>query len=80
MLIFYGILFASKILRKNFSQILDSSFFFIMIRIMQFPIQAWLRITLNHGSITQITILSDGSVVMKSVGDSGFIPSNKVTF
>jgi serine/threonine-protein phosphatase PGAM5 len=51
-----------------------------MIRIMQFPIQAWLRITLNHGSITQITILSDGSVVMKSVGDSGFIPSNKVTF
>jgi serine/threonine-protein phosphatase PGAM5 len=47
---------------------------------MQFPIQAWLRITLNHGSITQITILGDGSVIMKSVGDSGFIPPNKVTF
>ncbi len=54
--------------------------FFSIIRIMQFPIQAWLRITLNHGSITHITILSDGSIVMKSVGDSGFIPSNKVTF
>lgn len=47
---------------------------------MQFPVQAWLRITLNHGSITQITILSDGSVLMKGVGDSGFIPSVKVTF
>ena len=47
---------------------------------MQFPIQAWLRITLNHGSITHVTILSDGSILMKSVGDSGFIPSNKVTF
>jgi serine/threonine-protein phosphatase PGAM5 len=47
---------------------------------MQFPIEAWLRITLNHGSITHVTILADGSVIMKSVGDSGFIPSNKVTF
>ncbi|CAF0764597.1 unnamed protein product [Adineta steineri] len=53
---------------------------YFICKIMQFPIQAWLRITLNHGSITQITILSDGSIVMKSVGDSGFIPSNKVTF
>jgi len=63
---------------KIFNQILD--FIIIIVRIMQFPVQAWLRITLNHGSITQITILSDGSVVMKSVGDSGFMPSNKVTF
>jgi serine/threonine-protein phosphatase PGAM5 len=63
---------------KIFNQILD--FIIIIVRIMQFPVQAWLRITLNHGSITQITILSDGSVIMKSVGDSGFMPSNKVTF
>lgn len=47
---------------------------------MQFPLQAWLRITLNHGSITQITILADGGIIMKGVGDSGFIPANKVTF
>jgi serine/threonine-protein phosphatase PGAM5 len=47
---------------------------------MQFPLEAWLRITLNHGSITQIIILNDGGVIMKSVGDTGFIPSNKVTF
>jgi len=53
---------------------------YFICKIMQFPIQAWLRITLNHGSITQITILSDGSVILKNVGDSGFIPSNKVTF
>ncbi len=63
---------------KIFNQILD--FIIIIVRIMQFPVQAWLRITLNHGSITQITILNDGSVIMKSVGDSGFMPSNKVTF
>lgn len=46
---------------------------------MQFPIQAWLRITLNHGSITRVTILSDGNVVLQSVGDGGFIPSDKAT-
>ena len=49
-------------------------------RIMQFPVQAWLRITLNHGSITKITILADGNVVMNTIGDSGFIPASKVTF
>lgn len=47
---------------------------------MQFPPQGWLRITLNHGSITQITILGDGSVLLKILGDSGFIPANKLTF
>ncbi|UJR15204.1 hypothetical protein I4U23_002163 [Adineta vaga] len=53
---------------------------YFICKIMQFPTQAWLRMTLNHGSITQIMILSDGSIIMKSVGDSGFIPANKVTF
>jgi len=55
-------------------------FVYFLLRIMQFPVQAWLRITLNHGSITQLTILSDGSVILKTVGDSGFIPSTKITF
>ncbi len=73
--IFYVILFASKICIK-----ISIKFSKLLLRIMQFPIQAWLRITLNHGSITHVTILSDGSVIMKSVGDTGFIPSNKVTF
>ncbi|CAF1555678.1 unnamed protein product [Adineta ricciae] len=53
---------------------------YFICKVMQFPTQAWLRMTLNHGSITQITILSDGSIIMKSMGDSGFIPANKVTF
>ena len=47
---------------------------------MQFPPQGWLRLTLNHGSITQLSILGDGNVILKSIGDSGFIPSHKVTF
>lgn len=47
---------------------------------MQFPLEAWLRMTLNHGSITQLTILGDGNVILKTIGDSGFIPSDKVTF
>lgn len=46
---------------------------------MQFPVQAWLRMTLKHGSITQLTILSDGNVVLQSIGDAGFMPSDKVT-
>ncbi|CAM2720852.1 unnamed protein product [Rotaria socialis] len=53
---------------------------YFICKIMQFPVEAWLRITLNHGSITQITILSDGGIVLKTIGDSGFIPANKVTF
>ncbi|CAF1526033.1 unnamed protein product, partial [Rotaria sordida] len=53
---------------------------YFICKIMQFPIQAWLRITLNHGSITQVIILSDGSVLIKGIGDSGFMPANKVTF
>lgn len=53
---------------------------YFICKIMQFPVQAWLRITLNHGSITQLTILSDGGVILKTVGDSGFIPSKKITY
>lgn len=47
---------------------------------MQYPVESWLRITLNHGSITQISILGDGNVVLKTLGDAGFIPADKVTF
>lgn len=76
MQIFYVILFASKF----FMGIIFVKFDLFFIRIMQFPPQGWLRITLNHGSITQITILGDGSVLLKILGDSGFIPANKLTF
>lgn len=53
---------------------------YFICKIMQFPLEAWLRMTLNHGSITQLTILGDGNVILKTIGDSGFIPSDKVTF
>lgn len=73
--IFYVISFASKI-----SKIISIGLSFILfIRIMQFPVQAWLRITLNHGSITYVTISADGNVGLHMVGDTGFIPSDKVT-
>ncbi|CAF1070304.1 unnamed protein product [Adineta steineri] len=52
---------------------------YFICKVMQFPIEFWLNIELNHGSITQITILSNGNVILQKVGDSGFIPSNKLT-
>ncbi|CAF1031210.1 unnamed protein product [Didymodactylos carnosus] len=53
---------------------------YFICKVMQFPAEAWLRITLNHGSITQITVLADGTVILKNIGDAGFIPVEKVTF
>ncbi|CAF2973526.1 unnamed protein product [Rotaria sp. Silwood2] len=53
---------------------------YFICKIMQFPVEAWLRIVLNHGSITKIIILGNGDVLLIGVGDSGFMPTNKLTF
>lgn len=48
-------------------------------RALQFPAEAWLRFDLAHGSITHIHIRPDGRVGCRGLGESGFLPINKVS-
>lgn len=48
-------------------------------RALQFPAEAWLRISLNHGSITWISITPSGRVILRALGDSGHMPVEYVT-
>eukprot|EP00063_Salmo_salar_P019058 XP_013993893.1 PREDICTED: serine/threonine-protein phosphatase PGAM5, mitochondrial-like [Salmo salar] len=45
---------------------------------LQFPTEGWLRLGLNNGSITWITIRPSGRVGLR-MGDSGFMPPEKLT-
>jgi len=48
-------------------------------RALQFPPEGWLRISLDHCSITRFTILPTGEVILRGLGDSGYIPYEKAT-
>jgi serine/threonine-protein phosphatase PGAM5 len=48
-------------------------------RALQFPPEAWHRMSLNHGSITWISILPSGWVVLRSLGDTGHMPPDAIT-
>lgn len=52
---------------------------YFVCRALQFPPEAWLRIGLDHASITWITIRPSGRVSIRRLGDSGFIPAKEVT-
>lgn len=48
-------------------------------RALQFPPEGWLRMGLNNGSITWLTIRPSGRVALRALGDSGFMPPDKLT-
>lgn len=48
-------------------------------RALQFPAEAWLRFDLAHGSITHIHIRPDGRVGCRALGESGFLPVEKIS-
>uniref|UniRef100_A0A7G3AY73 Serine/threonine-protein phosphatase PGAM5, mitochondrial n=1 Tax=Lutzomyia longipalpis TaxID=7200 RepID=A0A7G3AY73_LUTLO len=52
---------------------------YFVCRALQFPPEAWLRISLNHASVTWISILPSGRVLLRGLGDSGHIPPEYVT-
>ncbi|MCI4392378.1 hypothetical protein PGIGA_G00145160 [Pangasianodon gigas] len=52
---------------------------FFVCRALQFPPEGWLRLGLNNGSITWLTIRPSGRVALRALGDSGFMPPDKVT-
>ncbi|CAH1275172.1 unnamed protein product [Diabrotica balteata] len=52
---------------------------YFVCRALQFPAEAWLRISLNHGSITWITITPSGRCILRILGDTGHMPPNFIT-
>ncbi|XP_050967070.1 serine/threonine-protein phosphatase PGAM5, mitochondrial isoform X1 [Labeo rohita] len=52
---------------------------YFVCRALQFPPEGWLRMGLNNGSITWLTIRPSGRVALRSLGDSGFMPPEKLS-
>ncbi|KAH8387421.1 hypothetical protein KR093_006937 [Drosophila rubida] len=52
---------------------------YFVCRALQFPAEAWLRININHASITWLTISPSGNVSIRYLGDSGFLPAKQLT-
>lgn len=52
---------------------------FFVCRALQVPPEAWLRMGLNHGSITWFTIRPSGRVILQSMGATGYMPPSKLT-
>lgn len=52
---------------------------YFVCRALQFPAEAWLRININHASITWLTISPSGNVSIKYLGDTGFMPAKHLT-
>ncbi|CAG7838018.1 unnamed protein product [Allacma fusca] len=48
-------------------------------RALQFPGEAWLRISLCHTSLNVISILPSGRVILRTLGDGGHLPVDQVT-
>ena len=53
---------------------------YFVCRALQLPPEAWLRISLRHASITQLTVRPNGRVSLKALGDAGHLPVDKLTF
>ncbi|CAG2254351.1 PGAM5 [Mytilus edulis] len=49
---------------------------YFVCRALQLPPEAWLRLSLNHGSITWITVRPSGRVGLRTLGESGFMPAD----
>nr|XP_020445982.1 serine/threonine-protein phosphatase PGAM5, mitochondrial isoform X2 [Monopterus albus] len=52
---------------------------YFVCRALQFPPEGWLRIGLNNGSITWLTIRPSGRGALRTLGDAGFMPPDKLT-
>lgn len=53
---------------------------YIVCRALQFPPEAWLRLSLANGSITWLRISPSGSVSLRLLGGAGHLPMDKITY
>ncbi|XP_033099515.1 serine/threonine-protein phosphatase PGAM5, mitochondrial-like isoform X2 [Anneissia japonica] len=52
---------------------------YVVCRALQLPPEAWLRFSLNHGSISWVCIRPSGRVSVRMLGNSGFMPYDMVS-
>ena len=52
---------------------------YFVCRALQIPPESWLRQSLAHGSITWIRVSPSGNVSLRCLGESGFVPMEKVS-
>ncbi|CAO1415895.1 unnamed protein product [Diamesa hyperborea] len=52
---------------------------FFVLRALQLPPEAWLRLSLHHASITWLTINPNGRVTLRTLGDAGHMPLGYLT-
>ncbi|XP_053695115.1 serine/threonine-protein phosphatase Pgam5, mitochondrial isoform X1 [Sabethes cyaneus] len=52
---------------------------YFVCRALQFPPEAWLRISLGHASLTWISIMDDGRVTLRTLGETGHLPRELLT-
>ncbi|CAI9567865.1 unnamed protein product [Staurois parvus] len=57
----------------------DNVIRYLVCRALQLPPEAWLRMDLNHGSITELVIHHDGHVTLRMLGDAGYMPTSKLS-
>lgn len=53
---------------------------YIVCRALQIPPEAWLRMSLRHGSITWISIRPNGKVNLRCLGEASHMPVDKLSF
>jgi len=53
---------------------------YFVCRALQLSPNAWLRMSLRHGSMTVLTLRPNGRVSLKSLGDTGHMPPDKLSF
>ena len=53
--------------------------YFLFSRALQFPPEGWLRMSVNHASITQLSILPNGNVILRSLSESGHMQPQFIT-
>ncbi|CAL8108456.1 unnamed protein product [Calicophoron daubneyi] len=52
---------------------------YFVCRALQIPPEAWIRFSLDHGSITWLVVRSDGRVILRWLGNSGHMPPDKIS-
>lgn len=52
---------------------------YLVCRALQFPPEGWCRFSICNGSITYLLVWPNGQVVLRTLGDTGFMPPNMIT-
>ena len=53
---------------------------YFICRLLQFPVEGWLRFSIYNSGITQIEIRPSGNVSVKTVGDLGHLDKDEITY